>query len=58
MAVHCGLRTFGLSVVTDLCFPDALEPADVERIIATANSAAPKLRTLVCGVLKFDAERR
>lgn len=58
VAVHCGLRTFGLSVVTDLCFPDALEPADVERIIATANSAAPKLRTLVCGVLKFDAERR
>jgi hypothetical protein len=28
-----------------------LEPADVERIIATANSAAPKLRTLVCGIL-------
>jgi purine-nucleoside phosphorylase len=55
VAVHCGLRTFGLSVVTDLCFPDALEPADVQKIIATANAAEPKLRALVCGVLKHDA---
>jgi purine-nucleoside phosphorylase len=55
VAVHCGLRLFGLSVVTDLCFPDALEPADVQKIIATANAAEPKLRALVCGVLKYDA---
>jgi purine-nucleoside phosphorylase len=58
VAVHCGLRTFGLSVVTDSCFPDALEPANVEQIIATANAAEPKLRTLVCGVLQFDAKRK
>ncbi|MEX2309542.1 MAG: purine-nucleoside phosphorylase [Pirellulales bacterium] len=58
VAVHCGLRTFGLSVVTDMCFPDALEPANVEQIIATANTAEPKLRTLVCGVLKYDAGRK
>jgi purine-nucleoside phosphorylase len=58
VAVHCGLRIFGLSVVTDLCFPDALEPADVQKIIATANAAEPKLRALVCGVLKYDAGRR
>jgi purine-nucleoside phosphorylase len=57
VAVHCGLRTFGLSVVTDVCFPDALEPADIEQIIATANAAEPKLRMLVCGVLKYDANR-
>jgi purine-nucleoside phosphorylase len=58
VAVHCGLRTFGLSVVTDMCFPDTLEPANVEHIIATANSAEPKLRALLCGVLKHDAARR
>jgi purine-nucleoside phosphorylase len=58
VAVHCGLRTFGLSVITDMCFPDALEPANVEQIIATANAAEPKLRALVCGVLKYDAARR
>lgn len=57
VAVHCGLRTFGLSVITDLCFPDALQPAIVDHIITVANSAEPKLRALVSGVLKYDATR-
>ncbi len=55
VAVHAGLRCFGLSVVTDMCFPDALEPANIDHIIATANSAQPKLQALVCGILKHDA---
>jgi purine-nucleoside phosphorylase len=58
VAVHCGLRTFGLSVVTDMCYPDHAEPVNVDQIIATANAAAPKLRALVCGVLKYDAEKK
>jgi purine-nucleoside phosphorylase len=57
VGVHCGLRTFGLAVVTDMCYPDHAEPINVEQIIATANAAAPKLRALVCGVLKYDATR-
>jgi hypothetical protein len=57
VAAHCGLRTFGMSVVTDLCLPDSLQPANIEHIIATANSAAPKLRALVCGVLAYDAAK-
>src|SRR5205085_6784947 len=44
VAVHSGLRTLGLSVVTDLCLPDALEPVALEDIIATANAAEKKLR--------------
>ena len=55
VAVHCGLRVVGFSIVTDMCLPDALEPADVEKIIATANAAEPKLRTLVRGVLASEA---
>jgi purine-nucleoside phosphorylase len=55
VAAHAGLRCFGLSVVTDMCFPDALEPANIDHIIATANSAQPKLQALVCGILKHDA---
>ena len=51
VAVHCGLRVVGFSIITDMCLPDALRPADVDRIIATANEAEPKLRTLVKGVL-------
>ena len=55
VAVHAGLRTVGLSVVTDMCLPDALKPADVAEIIAIANAAEPKLRTLVCGLLAHEA---
>ncbi len=51
VAVHCGMRVVGFSIVTDMCLPDALEAADVTRIIAVANEAEPKLRALVMGVL-------
>ncbi|HMC90730.1 MAG TPA: purine-nucleoside phosphorylase [Gemmataceae bacterium] len=47
VAVHAGLRTLGLSVVTDLCLPDALEPVVLEEILATAAIAEKKLRVLV-----------
>jgi purine-nucleoside phosphorylase len=47
VAVHCGLRVLGLSIVTDMCLPDALHPADVAAIIAVANATEPKLRTIV-----------
>jgi purine-nucleoside phosphorylase len=57
VAVHAGLRTVGLSVVTDMCFPDALKPANVEEIIAIANGAEPKLRALVRGLLAHEAAR-
>ena len=51
VAVHCGLRVVGFSIVTDMCLPDALQPADVQKIIGVANAAEPNLRTLVRGVL-------
>lgn len=51
VAVHAGLRVFGLSVVTDMCLPDALEPAAAEAIIKVAAEAAPKMSALVRGVL-------
>ncbi len=57
VAVHSGLRTVGFSVVTDMCLPDALEAANVQKIIATANAAAPKLTKLVSGVLEFEKSR-
>jgi purine-nucleoside phosphorylase len=57
VAVHCGLRVFGLSVVTDMCLPDSLKPAVVEEIIAIANGAEPRMRALVLGVLAHEASR-
>ena len=46
VAVHSGMKVFGLSVITDECFPDALQPVNVAEIIETAKNAEPKL-TLV-----------
>ena len=51
VAIHCGLKVVGLSVITDMCLPDALEPADVASIIAVANEAEPKLRAIVRGLV-------
>lgn len=46
-----GMRVLGLSIITDLCLPDALEPASVGRILAVARAAEPKLAALVQGVV-------
>jgi purine-nucleoside phosphorylase len=47
VGVHSGLRNFGVSVITDLCLPDALEPVKLVDILETANKAEKKLRVLV-----------
>jgi purine-nucleoside phosphorylase len=54
VAVHCGLRVLGCSIVTDMCLPDALKPADVAEIIAIANRAEPKLRKIILGILAHE----
>jgi purine-nucleoside phosphorylase len=51
-AVHAGMRVLGVSIITDQCLPDALEPATVERIIAVARGAEPQLSILIRGVLE------
>lgn len=56
VAVHCGLKVVGFSVVTDMCLPDALKPADVNEIIKTANEAEPRLSKLVMGVLAEERD--
>ena len=52
VAVHAGMRVLGLSIITDECLPDALQPADLATIIATASRAEPALTSLVRGVLE------
>ncbi len=51
-AVHAGMRVLALSVVTDLCLPDALEPVDIPKILANAAKAEPVLTKLVTRILK------
>ena len=57
VAVHCGLKVVGFSIITDMCLPDALKPAIVEEIIATAHAAEPRLRTLVTKLLAREKAR-
>jgi len=52
VARHQGVRVCGLSIITDRCLPDALEPASVERIIAVARAAEPRLTALVRGIVE------
>jgi len=47
VGVHSSMRVLGLSVITDMCLPDALEPVYLPDIIATANAAEKNLRVLV-----------
>jgi purine-nucleoside phosphorylase len=47
VAKHAGMRVFGLSVITDMCIPDRLEPANIERIIRIATEAEPRLTQLI-----------
>lgn len=51
-ARHMGMRVLGLSIITDACLPDALQPASVEEIIRVANEAEPKLTRMIRGVLR------
>jgi len=48
VALHAGMRTLGFSVVTDMCLPDALEPADIDKILAVAAKGGSRLERLLC----------
>ncbi len=47
VAIHSGLKVLGISVVTDKCVADTLEPADIQKIIKHAQEAEPKLTVLM-----------
>ena len=53
VANHEGMRVLGISIITDQCLPDALEPADITRIIATAVRAEPSLTRLIRRVVEM-----
>lgn len=52
VAVHAGMRVLGLSIITDMCIPETLQPVDVAHIIAVAGRAEPQLTALVLGVVQ------
>ena len=52
VAAHAGLKVLGLSCVTDLCLPDALQPANIDEIIAIAQKSEPIMCRIVENVIK------
>lgn len=51
-AVHMGMDVMGISVITDECFPDALEAVDIEDVLEAAEMAQPKMTQVIIGVLE------
>ena len=51
VARHMGMRVLGVSIITDECFPDALEAVDVAKILAVAGAAEPDLTRLITHVV-------
>ena len=51
VARHAGMRVLGISIITDACLPDSLEPADLPTIIRTAVAAEPKLTRIIRDVV-------
>jgi purine-nucleoside phosphorylase len=52
VAIHGGMKVFGMSIITDECFPDSLQPANVDDIIAAAMAAEPTLTSIMKGVVE------
>jgi purine-nucleoside phosphorylase len=51
-AVHAGLKVLGVSLVSDLCLPDNLQPLHLPELLAVAAAAEPKLTRLIQAFLQ------
>ncbi len=51
-AVHMSMEVLGISVITDECFPDSLEPVSLDDVLEAAAMAEPQLTRVVVGVLE------
>jgi len=46
------IKVLGLSIITDICLPDAMEKVSHEIVLNAANKAAPKLSKLIVEIVK------
>jgi len=51
VARHMGIPVFAVSVITDLCYPGAIEKVTVEKVIEAARKAEPQLTQLIAEML-------
>lgn len=55
VARHMEMAVAAISVITDECFPDALEPVRIEDIFAAAATAEPNLTALMADLVGYCA---
>jgi purine-nucleoside phosphorylase len=58
VATQVGFRALALAAVTNVNLPDCMEPVSVERVVANAKIAEPKLAAIVEETLRRDKTRR
>jgi purine-nucleoside phosphorylase len=51
VAAHAGLRVLGLSTITNVCSPDAAHTTTGEGVVAMAETASDKLKSIVEGII-------
>lgn len=51
-ARHGGLRVLAVTVVSDACVPETLQPASVEELLRVASATEPLLTALLQGVMR------
>lgn len=47
VANHMGMKVFGMSIITDECFPDSLKPINIDDILEAAKVAEPKMTIIM-----------
>ncbi len=52
VAVHGGMKCLGISCITDMAIPEALEPLEHEHVVKVAAEARPKFIRLVSGIVE------
>lgn len=52
VARHAGMEVFGVSIITDECFPDALQPVSIPEILEAAAEAEPKATAIMVEVVR------
>ena len=55
VAAHLGMRVLGLSVVTNVCHADRIEPTSAQQVVAAAATAESKVSRIVQGIVTDSA---
>lgn len=58
VAIHMGMEVLGLSILTDECFPETLQPVTLDEVIAVANATEPSMTRLMTEVVRRLPEDR